>query len=288
MPVLAGLFLVGAVAISGLPPLNGFVSEFLIYLASFEEEIFLTVAGSVPSLAVIGSLALVGGLAAACFTRAFGVVFLGSPRSEAARHAHPPNAWMVIPMIVLAVLCLVIGLFGPAIVAAMQPALTVVAHEAPDEVAHQLAGATVPLNSVVGGAVALLVLAVLLAIVRLLLLAGRTVEESETWGCGYARPTARMQYTASSFAQPIAWFFSPMLRTRQRLEPPEGLFPQAASFSTETPDGAMRYVYRPLFIWGNRLLATLQWIQHGRVNFYVMYIALAMIVLLAWFLGSGS
>ena len=105
MPLTAITFLVGAVAISGLPPLNGFISEFLIYLGSYEEEIFLTAAGSVPALAVIGSLALIGGLAVACFTKAFGVVFLGEPRSDHARNAQAPGMLMQVPMVGLAPAC---------------------------------------------------------------------------------------------------------------------------------------------------------------------------------------
>jgi len=86
MPWTGGLFLLGAAAISALPPLNGFAGEFLIYLGAFEGARSLPIVGAVPALAVVAGLALIGGLTAACFAKAFGFVFLGQPRSASAGH----------------------------------------------------------------------------------------------------------------------------------------------------------------------------------------------------------
>jgi hydrogenase-4 component B len=288
MPLTAITFLVGAAAISGLPPLNGFISEFMIYLGSYEEEVFLTAAGSVPALAVIGSLALIGGLAAACFTKAFGVIFLGEPRSDHARNAHPPGLLMQVPMVVLALLCLAIGLAAPWVVSQMESVLADVTRQSRTVIGEQLAMITSPLVSVVIVTASLLGLCIVLALVRKVLLSGREIGETGTWDCGYAQPTERMQYTSSSYAQPITWFFETVLRTRKKLEPPQGLFPTNASLHTETPDVAMEKGYRPTFSLINWAFSKLQWIQHGRVNYYVLYIALTIIVLLIWFLGTTS
>ncbi|MFQ5731960.1 MAG: proton-conducting transporter membrane subunit, partial [Planctomycetaceae bacterium] len=247
MPVTAVTFLVGAVAISGLPPLNGFVSEFLIYLGSFEEETLSGATGAFPALAVIGSLALIGGLAAACFTKAFGVVFLGEPRTDAARAAHATGWLMRIPMIVLAACCLLIALFASPIVRSLEPVLRAVTGQPAGVVNRHLAAALSPLSSVVTVVVAVLVLIVVLAVVRRSLLSGRDVGESPTWDCGFARPTTRMQYTASSYAQPLADFFAVFLKTRKTLQSPKGLFPSEASLHTHTSDTAMERLYRPLF-----------------------------------------
>src|SRR5216684_667046 len=102
MPRTGAIFLIGAVAISGLPPLNGFISEFLIYLASFKGAMTLDGVNSVPMLATIAGLALIGGLAAACFTKAFGIVFLGQPRTRRAELAHEAGLPMLMPGFVLA------------------------------------------------------------------------------------------------------------------------------------------------------------------------------------------
>ena len=134
MPVTGATFLIGAAAISGLPPLNGFVSEFLIYLgaiAGLGSQAHAAPAWPLMSVLVVGGLALIGGLAAACFTKAFGIVFLGEPRSDEAAHAHEAGAAMRWPMIVLAGLCVLIGLAAPLWPLVLQPAVAVIV---PDEV----------------------------------------------------------------------------------------------------------------------------------------------------------
>ena len=123
MPWTAATFLIGAVAISGLPPLNGFVSEFLIFLGAFKGGISTTGAIAVPLLALIAGLALIGGLAVACFTKAFGIVFLGEPRSEHVSHAHEAGWTMRLPMLVLAAGCVLIGLLAPVVVGSLQAVL---------------------------------------------------------------------------------------------------------------------------------------------------------------------
>src|SRR3989442_1282527 len=109
-------FLVGAAAISGLPPLNGFVSEFLILVGAARGVAGLPAETVVPLLVVVGALALIGGLASACFAKAFGIVFLGTPRAPLARAVADPGALMMIPMATLAAACPAIGLLSPWIV----------------------------------------------------------------------------------------------------------------------------------------------------------------------------
>jgi hypothetical protein len=108
------------------------------------------------------------------------------------------------------------------------------------------------------------------------------VEESVTWGCGYARPSARMQYTASSFAEPITTLFRGLLATRYQVQRPEGILPARASLATETPDLCRGNLYRPAFLQANWGLSKLRWLQHGQVRLYVLYIAVTLIVLMAW------
>jgi len=285
MPWLAGAFTVGAVAIVGLPPLNGFASEFLIYLGAFRGEVKLTGDGAVPCLLVIAALALIGGLAAVCFTKVVGVVFLGEPRTEQAAAAHRPGWLLVAPPIILAAGCLLVGLGAPSIVAVLAPIAAGVAHMEPASSAELSRAVTEPLFSVVWAAALLLVLALALALLRRALLAGRPVGRTVTWDCGYARPTVRMQYTASSYVQPATAFFAAFLRTRSKLAAPTGLFPPTAAFGTETPDLCREALYRPAFGAFGRAVGRLRWLQQGKTHVYILYIALTLIVLLVWYLG---
>ncbi len=278
-------FIVGAVAIVGLPPLNGFASEFLIYLGSFRAATTLGPAGSAPGLLVIGALAMIGGLAAVCFTKVVGIVFLGEPRTAAAAHAHPPGVLMVAPMVVLALGCLLVGLLAPVILRALLPIAVEVAH-LPAATGSALEGAAIaPLTTVVGVSAAFLVMGLALVGLRGFLLSGRPVGTSGTWDCGFARPTARMQYTASSYVQPTTTLFGALLHAHTKRSAPSGLFPQAATFHTETPDVCEETLYRPVFGSVGRAAGRLRWLQQGSIHLYISYIALTLIVLLIWFVS---
>ena len=284
MPWTGTCFLVGAAAISGLPPLNGFVSEFLIYLGAFLGVIAAagTVGILVSGLVTIGALALIGGLAAACFTKAFGIVFLGEPRSHHAADAHEAGASMRWPMAILAAGCAAVGLFPAPAMRALAPALRLVTRQPETAVAGVLADAATPLWMITAAATVFLAAVLLLAAVRRKCLAGRPVEETVTWDCGYARPTARMQYTASSYAQPLTELFRLVLRTRVRLVAPTGLFPSRAMLVTETPDVFREAVFRPAFVGIRRALDRLRILQHGRIQLYVLYVVLTLVALMVW------
>ncbi|NLF31601.1 MAG: hypothetical protein GX591_12030, partial [Planctomycetes bacterium] len=282
MPRTGLFFLVGSAAICGLPPLNGFISELLLYVGAFGA---IAHAGpsqaAVGGLVAVGALALIGGLAVACFTKVFGIVFLGEPRGDAAAGADEAPSAMWIPMAALAGLCVGIGLLGPVVIAAIRPSMEGVLPPAPS-VLHDVSGL---LWRVSGAAAALMVLAAALAIVRRRLLAGRIVGRSSTWDCGYAAPTARMQYTASSFAGPILRMFGALLRPRVHRHLPTGLFPRQASFESHTDDPFSRYAYVPLFGAVGWIADRLRWVQQGHNQLYVLYIALTLVILLLWKLG---
>ena len=203
-------------AISGLPPLNGFVSELLIYIGGFAAA--GVGAGTGFAVAVVGaaSLSLIGGLAVACFTKAFGVVFLGEARTPHARDCSEVPGGMRAPMVVLAALCAGIGLGGPWVVSAMATVIGelagVLGFAAPDRQLDTLRGTLVWVS--VGSAGVLAAIA-LIFVVRRALPRASTVARAGTWGCGYAAPTSRMQYTASSFAQPLLDLFKPVVPAQQ-------------------------------------------------------------------------
>jgi formate hydrogenlyase subunit 3/multisubunit Na+/H+ antiporter MnhD subunit len=288
MPATAVTFLIGAIAIVGLPPLNGFASEYLIYLAALEGEIGHGLQTGLPLLAVIVGLGLIGGLAAACFAKAFGIVFLGSPRSGQAVDVHPPGRLMLMPMLLLSASCITIGLFAWSLVPLLSGVAAIVAGLPADRAAGLFDRAASFLIQITTAAAPLLGLIAGLAILRWWLLHGRSVIESETWGCGYAEPTARMQYTASSFAQPITSWFRLLLQPHVKAHLTHEPFPDRGEFHTGTPDLWREWCYDPVFRGVQSGVARLRWLQHGRVQIYVLYLALTIFFLLVWYLGLGQ
>jgi formate hydrogenlyase subunit 3/multisubunit Na+/H+ antiporter MnhD subunit len=284
MPRTGACALLGSAAIAGLPPLGGFVGEFLLFLAALQAT--LTPALAVPGVTVLVGVALVAGLAAAAFTKVAGIGFLGHARSPAAAAARESDAGLLRPMQALAVACLVAGfawtwpftaIFGGAPGGAARPL------PAGAEVGAILAPTwTIPMA---GGI--LVALIGLLAWTRWTLLRGRPVRRSVTWDCGYAHPDARMQYTGSSYVLPLAELFQPLVRTRSEFTAPAGLFPIAARLQTTTPALFRTLLYEPAF---DRLRTTLQrlkWLQHGRLQLYVLYIVVVFVLLLVWHAGSA-
>jgi len=282
MPVTGFTFLVGAAAICGLPPLNGFVSEFLIYLASLRAAISLTGLNAAIPLGVIAGLALIGGLAVACFTKAFGISFLGRARSEAAARAQETAPALLLPGLILALGCVMAGLFGASVVGAMSPVLTEITGLSREVVRDNLDGAARALALVAMYGTGFLLIASGLAWMRSWMLSKRTVFSGPTWDCGYVRSTERMQYTASSFAQPLTETFGLLLQTQSAVVAPSELFPHDASLVTETTDVCERAIYRPLFGGVSMGLASLRPLQHGKVQLYILYIALTLVVLFVW------
>jgi formate hydrogenlyase subunit 3/multisubunit Na+/H+ antiporter MnhD subunit len=285
MPWTGLAFVIGAAAISGLPPLNGFISEWLIYSGSLEALSETGDTAVAPHLAVVAGLALIGGLATACFAKAFGIVFLGEARSREAERAHECPGAMLIPMLVLALACVLIGLLAPVVVGALQPAVAQLANLPADTLSTSLASIVRPLAGVTRVALALMGTAALVAVARRYLLGRRRADIGVTWDCGYATPTPRMQYTASSFAQPLTALFAALLRPHTDHEGPRGLFPEHARFSTHTADVFAQRVYQPVFVGVGQWLSALRWLQHGQTHLYILYIALTLLVLLVWKLG---
>jgi hydrogenase-4 component B len=282
MPGTGATFLVGAAAIAGLPPLNGFISEFLIYLASFKGAVSLAAFGSVPLLATVFGLALIGGVAVACFTKAFGIMFLGQPRSEHAEHAHEAGMAMLAPGFVLATACVSIGLFGASVVRPMAPLISSLTRLQLSLVRFNLGQATDSVERIGQFAAVLIAITALLTVARTKMLARRRVSTGLTRDCGYASPSPRMQYTASSFAQPLAANFRILLQTREAYTGLDGFFPQRAEFHSRTDDPYRSSVFEPLFRNVSRAMAFFRPLQQGRVQVYVLYIAITLLVLLLW------
>lgn len=280
MPWTALSFLLGAVAICGLPPLNGFVSEFLVYLGLFAtlgneaEPPCAWAAFAAPALALIGALAL------ACFVKVYGAVFLGTARSDHARHAHESPLAMLAPMGVLVACCLVIGLAPLLIAPILGKAVSDWAPSTRDAGTRLVTLAPLDWISAMG----LVLIAALLAAGTMLWLRLRSnvMEKGATWGCGYTAPTPRMQYTSSSFAQMLVGLFGWALRPRTDKPKDLPLFPKKADFHSAVPDMVLDEVMLPVFRFGAWLFSWFRVFQQGSIQTYLLYIFIALIALLLW------
>ncbi len=278
MPWTANCFLVGAVAICGLPPLNGFVSEILVY-----SGLFRVLQDSPPEpvqaagLAAPG-LALVGALAAACFIKVFGVVFLGAPRSDPASAAHEAGRAMIGPMLVLVFCCAAIGLVPWAFV----PIL--------DAMTDSWAGGTMQLPSL-AAEFSLVPISIMAAILIALCIAGwaglrwRGVARAPrglTWDCGYAAPSPRMQYTSSSFAEMLVKLFRWALHPVVHAPGIRELFPRHARFSSHVDDTVLEKILLPAVRGGLWLVRWGRYFQNGSLQAYLLYILAVIVFLFLW------
>lgn len=278
MPWTAWSFLVGAVAICGLPPLNGFVSELLVYLGLFAT---LGKPGG-PSCAGAAfgapALALIGALAVACFVKVYGAVFLGTARSDHAPAAHEAPLLMLGPQAVLVACCVGIGLAPHRVAPVFDSAVAAWAPALPDARPHLAALA--PLDRISAASVGLTAALLVASALLWARLRRQAPATDTTWGCGYIAPTARMQYTASSFAQMLVALFGWALRPRVRAPRDLGLFPPKSGFATEVPDAVLDRAVLPLVRFGGWLSSGFRVLHQGSIQVYVLYIFAVLVVLL--------
>jgi hydrogenase-4 component B len=226
----------------------------------------------------VGGLALVGGLASLCFVRLAGVTLLGEPRSPGAAHAHESSPWMVGPTWLLALACIAIALV-PA------PVLALLSGTSAEILRRQIEPGPLALGDPTPIALFNLALWAMIATIGVALVSGYRgrLRADTTWGCGYAAPTARMQYTAQSFSELLTARLLPRaLRARVKEVTPAGIFPSAGAYSTECVDPLTRGVYEPFFArWAARFVR-LRWVQQGQLNVYVVYIVTIVVLGLTW------
>jgi formate hydrogenlyase subunit 3/multisubunit Na+/H+ antiporter MnhD subunit len=280
MPWTGTVMVLGAAAIAALPPLNGFTGKWLLYLGLADWGLGASPDRGLTPLLTIGLLALVGGLSAVTFVRLCGVGLLGTPRSEAAGHAHEPSWWMRGPMVALALVCLAAAVAPDRLAAAGGGARDAVlgaeagaaAGGPSPEAALAAIGA---FNAWTGAAVAGLALVLALLV--------RRAASGPTWGSGYAAPTPRMQYTGRSFGQMVAeWLLPRFFRPRGRRRLPKGLFPSGVDYASDCTDPVSRKLYEPFFAHWARRFARLRVLQQGKVSVYLLYILFTVVLALAW------
>jgi hydrogenase-4 component B len=280
MPWTASLFAVGCLAVAGLPPLNGFVSEWLLYLGLFDAagQRGGVAGGAVPAALL---LAAAGALALVCFVKAGAIVFLGAPRTRAVAHAHECGPLLRGPMLALAALCGLLGLapllVWPAVARAVgdwNPVWRAAAPPAP-----------LAALSAVQAAVALLAIAAGAGLWRWS--RGNGLRRGATWDCGYAQPTARMQYTSGALAGIATGWFAWLLRPERVARRPRGLLPAGAHHFERVPETVLERVLAPVAGWVMRLSGAARRLQHGRLSAYILYVVAGLLALSLLVLMGG-
>jgi hydrogenase-4 component B len=283
LPRTATLFMFGALAISGLPPLNGFASELLIYLGLFRATGFAGAGPGYWPLAALAvpCLALSGTLAVACFINLSGTLFLGQRRSPSLPDVprDPPRS-MTAPMVLIAALSALLGLVPGTLLPALDHAARAWSRSV------TLEGATlrvlVPAGWITAAGLALLGLVGLGTLLYLRAIQGRSIQAAGTWDCGYIRPTPRMEYTSSSFGHSLRDLFRWALWPRVERPRVDGLFPTAARLKTRVEDPVLDRLTLPGAELLGRTFSWLRLLQQGHLQIYVLYFFVVTVLLLLW------
>ncbi|MGH8663224.1 MAG: hydrogenase 4 subunit B [Burkholderiales bacterium] len=288
MPATATYFLVGALAISALPPLNGFVSEWLTYQAALQAALLAdgVLRSLVPLLAAM--LALAGALTAMCFVKVYGIAFLGQPREprhvpDASHRGGDAGFHERIGMAWLALWCVVLGIFPSTVVGLL------------DRVAVAVMGSGLPRAALDSGWLWLVPAraeqasyAPVIFLITILVVFGLTfagvrwiwhgrLRRSAPWDCGFPEQSARMQDTADAFGQPIRWIFGPIYRIRRRVPAPDDPQPR---FELHVEDRLWYALYLPVARMVEYVCARVSLLQQGRISIYLLYSFVTLIALL--------
>lgn len=288
MPRTAVFFLIGALSISALPPLNGFVSEWLLFQSVLAAPAMPQATLNFASPAIGAMLALAAALAAACFVRVYGIAFLGRPRSEEARHAHEVPLVQQVAMGGLALLCILGGLFGAVIVAGLAPVLTALVgsglpNNASGPTPFSLVAFDVARSIYDAPIIALFVaIASLTTLAVVHRLSERRTRRGPAWDCGFPDPSSATQYTASSVAQPLRRVYGAAVFAAREavLMPPPG-DTKPARFSVTLVD----FVWTTLYAAPGRLILRvserLNTLQFLSIRRYLVLMFAALVILLS-------
>jgi NADH:ubiquinone oxidoreductase subunit 5 (subunit L)/multisubunit Na+/H+ antiporter MnhA subunit len=271
MPQTASLFLVAAIAISGIPPFNGFISEFIIYSGFYywmQEAMLGTLMTIIFSVL---ALVLIGGLAMLCFTKAFGIVFLGNARHSFHHEVKEVPFLQLVPLYLIAFFIVLIGVFpGFFLNGLSQPVHLLSGISLNTSLSFQ-EKLTDILQPVSWGVWAFILITLVFFTLRKLITKNRKAVIVPTWGCACVSPTEKLQYTASSFVRPYSKLFRPILLSSKTETEVKGLFPTGGSYETQIYDRIEKYfIDNPIAVYKS-LLGRFLFLQNGRLQFYIIY-----------------
>jgi hydrogenase-4 component B len=285
MPYTGLTFLIGSVSICALPPFNGFVSEWITYQALILGFQAPSVAEKIISPLGGAALALTGALAAACFVKAFGISFLGAPRSHHAGHAKESSPSMITGMSILALLCLAFGVFpGTVIDLLSSPVFLLTGSHgiSPGRWYLYLNETTATLSPA-----SILATVIVMGIASLIFVRSvggkRKTTYGDSWDCGLPALTPRMQYSATAFTKPIRLIFKKIYLPRRELKVSftvKPFFVKTMRYRGEITPFFERYLYDPVTTFIHKFAGRVRLLQSGNLQLYLGYILVTLILLL--------
>jgi len=281
MPQTAALFLVAAIAICGIPPFNGFVSEFIIYTGLYNWLSDATLVSLLAAIFSTAGLALIGGLAMLCFTKAFGVVFLGTGRCELPSSCREVPFLQLLPMYLLALVIVFIGVFPMGFISLLSQPLSLFTSESslafnPAQI--KVFNAIQPI-SLASGMLILLVISIFA--IRKFALNHRKIFTGPTWGCGYSASTPKIQYTAGSFVRTYSKLFAPFLLIGKHEEEIRGIFPSEGKYHTHPYDEVEKWLIDSPLKLNKSFMGRFVFLNNGKLQFYILYGVLFILAVLS-------
>lgn len=273
MPQTASLFLIGGLAISGLPPFNGFVSEFLLYSGLIAGIKSIGIPYITLMIASLAGLAIIGGISMLTFTKSFGTIFLGSPRTDLHQQPKEVSLVMRLPQYFILVIMLSIGLFPQFYFSIVQQ---IVSDLIPSSTSIKETVAASSLNSIsaIGeSAILFLLLLILIYFIRTRFIQKHPVTENSTWGCGYAVSSSKMQYTGKSYSKSLGKLLNFVVLEKKKYKEIQAneIFPAERKHSSHYNDFFVTKIFNGIV---SRLLYSMnffQFIQNGKIQMYILY-----------------
>jgi formate hydrogenlyase subunit 3/multisubunit Na+/H+ antiporter MnhD subunit len=271
MPQTTILFLIASLAICGLPPFNGFISEFILYTSLFSSIHNALITYLIEFIFTITGLVLIGGLAMMCFTKAFGVVFLGNERHIFNHEVKEVSGFQLLPLYFIATLIVIIGLFPKLFLNLLIQPVQLFTN------LHQLpfvgfGGNFIETLLSVSNASWIAILLVLGILgIRKLVMRKQSVTVLPTWNCGYIAPNAKIQYTASSFISTYSQLLTSFFLITKKGKPVTGIFPAAAHLETHPYDKLEKWLIDYPITNFKSFLGRFLFIQNGKLQFYILY-----------------
>jgi hydrogenase-4 component B len=271
IPFTGYMFLIGSIAICGLPPFNGFISEFFIYTGLFRGLGLGNFQFTLAMLFSILGLVMIGGLALICFTKAFGIIFLGNCRSSDKPVDMPENRYSQLPMLGIAVVMLTIGIIPQLLSEPLLMMSGLFSPASSSALVLKTDNIMSLLQNIGLGSLALIGGTIVVFLIRRYLAGQKSLAYDSTWGCGYVANIPRAQYTASSFIRTYRKLFEPLLSIKKDKVEPATVFPGTTKQITHPYDKIESvFIDRPIALF-KRFLSRFVFLQNGNIHYYILY-----------------